>query len=84
MVRVFISEVVWFVKVSCFIIYKMINSGKLSYIFVVKYGKDIKVIDVFEFIRVFGFFDGVIDIVKYDVKSDVIFIEVNIIGLYDL
>ena len=46
----------------------MINSGKLSYTSVVKHGKDIKVIDVSELIRVFGSLDGVTDTVKYDVK----------------
>ncbi len=49
-------------------IYKMINSGKLSYTSVVKHGKAIKVIDTSELIRVFGSLDGVIDTVKYDVK----------------
>ncbi|HBS0137627.1 TPA: helix-turn-helix domain-containing protein, partial [Klebsiella pneumoniae] len=52
MARVSISEAARLVKVSRPTIYKMINSGKLSYTSVVKHGKDIKVIDVSELIRV--------------------------------
>ena len=84
MARVSISEAARLVKVSRPTIYKMINSGKLSYTSVVKHGKDIKVIDVSELIRVFGSLDGVTDTVKYDVKSDAISTEVNTIGLHDL
>ena len=68
MARVSISEAARLVKVSRPTIYKMINSGKLSYTSVVKHGKAIKVIDTSELIRVFGSLDGVIDTVKYDVK----------------
>ena len=71
MARVSISEAARLVKVSRPTIYKMINSGKLSYTSVVKHGKAIKVIDTSELIRVFGSLDGVIDTVKYDVKYDV-------------
>jgi excisionase family DNA binding protein len=67
MARVSISEAARLVKVSRPTIYKMINSGKLSYTSVVKHGK-LKVIDTSELIRVFGSLDGVIDTVKYDVK----------------
>ena len=45
MARVSISEAARLVKVSRPTIYKMINSGKLSYTSVVKHGKAIKVID---------------------------------------
>ncbi len=45
MARVSISEAARLVKVSRPTIYKMINSGKLSYTSVVKHGKGIKVID---------------------------------------
>ncbi|HBQ0949556.1 TPA: helix-turn-helix domain-containing protein, partial [Klebsiella pneumoniae] len=55
-----ISEAARLVKVSRPTIYKMINSGKLSYTSVVKHGKGIKVIDTSELIRVFGSLDGVI------------------------
>lgn len=68
MARVSISEAARLVKVSRPTIYKMINSGKLSYTSVVKHGKSIKIIDTSELIRVFGSLDGVIDTVKYDVK----------------
>jgi excisionase family DNA binding protein len=58
MARVSISEAARLVKVSRPTIYKMINSGKLSYTSVVKHGKGIKVIDTSELIRVFGSLDG--------------------------
>ena len=80
MARVSISEAARLVKVSRPTIYKMINSGKLSYTSVVKHGKSIKVIDTSELIRVFGSLDGVID----DVKSDAESTGVNSVGLHDL
>ena len=82
MARVSISEAARLVKVSRPTIYKMINSGKLSYTSVVKQGKDIKVIDTSELIRVFGSLDGVIDSVKYDVNIDAKSTEVNNQGLH--
>ncbi|MGD8018304.1 helix-turn-helix domain-containing protein [Escherichia coli] len=84
MARVSISEAARLVKVSRPTIYKMINSGKLSYTSVLKHGKTIKVIDTSELIRVFGSLDGVIDTVKYDVKSDAGSTGVNSVGLHDL
>ena len=84
MARVSISEAARLVKVSRPTIYKMINSGKLSYTSVVKHGKDIKVIDTSELIRVFGSLDGVTGTVKYDVKSDAKSTEVNNQGLHTL
>jgi excisionase family DNA binding protein len=84
MARVSISEAARLVKVSRPTIYKMINSGKLSYTSVVKHGKDIKVIDTSELIRVFGSLDGIADTVKDDVKSDVDSTEVNTLDLHDL
>ncbi|MGQ4865672.1 helix-turn-helix domain-containing protein [Enterobacter kobei] len=80
MARVSISEAARLVKVSRPTIYKMINSGKLSYTSVVKHGKDIKVIDTSELIRVFGSLDGVID----DVKSDAESTGINSVGFHDL
>ena len=80
MARVSISEAARLVKVSRPTIYKMINSGKLSYTSVVKHGKAIKVIDTSELIRVFGSLDGVID----DVKSDAESTGVNSVDLHDL
>ena len=80
MARVSISEAARLVKVSRPTVYKMISSGKLSYTSVVKHGKDIKVIDTSELIRVFGSLDGVTDTVKIDAKST----EVNNHGLHDL
>ena len=80
MARVSISEAARLVKVSRPTIYKMINSGKLSYTSVVKHAKDIKVIDTSELIRVFGSLDGVID----DVKSDAESTGINSVGLHDL
>ena len=80
MARVSISEAARLVKVSRPTIYKMINSGKLSYTSVVKHGKGIKVIDASELIRVFGSLDGVID----DVKSDAESTGINSVGFQDL
>ena len=80
MARVSISEAARLVKVSRPTIYKMINSGKLSYTSVVKHGKSIKVIDTSELIRVFGSLDGVIDDVKRDAEST----GINSVGLHDL
>ena len=80
MARVSISEAARLVKVSRPTIYKMINSGKLSYTSVVKHGKGIKVIDTSELIRVFDSLDGVID----DVKSDAESTGINSVGLHDL
>ncbi len=80
MARVSISEAARLVKVSRPTIYKMINSGKLSYTSVVKHRKGIKVIDTSELIRVFGSLDGVID----DVKSDAESTGINSVGLHDL
>ncbi|WP_200780326.1 helix-turn-helix domain-containing protein, partial [Klebsiella oxytoca] len=84
MARVSISEAARLVKVSRPTIYKMINSGKLSYTSVVKHGKAIKVIDTSELIRVFGSLDGVIETVKYDVKSDAESTAVNSVGVHDV
>ena len=80
MARVSISEAARLVNVSRPTIYKMINSGKLSYTSVVKHGKNTKVIDTSELIRVFGSLDGVID----DVKSDAESTGINSVGLHDL
>ena len=80
MARVSISEAARLVKVSRPTIYKMINSGKLSYTSVVKHGKSIKVIDTSELIRVFGSLDGVFD----DVKSDAESTGINSVFLHDL
>ncbi|RXX73086.1 DNA-binding protein, partial [Klebsiella pneumoniae] len=81
MARVPISEAARPVKVSRPTIYKMINRGKLSYTSVVNHGKDIKVLDVSELIRVLGSLDGVTDTVKYDVKSDSESTGINSVGL---
>ncbi|EHP6399725.1 helix-turn-helix domain-containing protein [Escherichia coli] len=80
MARVSISEAARLVKVSRPTIYKMINSGTLSYTSVVKHGKAVKVIDTSELIRVFGSLDGVIDTVKSDAEST----GINSTGLHDL
>jgi len=68
MAGVSISEAARLVKVSRPTIYKMIDSGKLSYTSIVKQGKEVKSIDTSELIRVFGALlgvaDGVNDVVK--------------------
>jgi len=70
MAGVSISEAARLVKVSRPTIYKMIDSGKLSYTSVVKQGKEVKAIDISELIRVFGALPGVADGVRGVVKID--------------
>jgi len=70
MAGVSISEAARLVKVSRPTIYKMINTGKLSYTSVVKQGKEVKAIDTSELIRVFGALPGVADGVNDVVKID--------------
>ena len=80
MARVSISEAARLVKVSRPTIYKMISSGTLSYSTIVKQGKDVKVIDTSELIRVFGS----LAIVTSDVKIDSDSTSVNSHDLHDL
>ncbi|TSF42517.1 DNA-binding protein, partial [Salmonella enterica subsp. enterica serovar Derby] len=83
MARVSISEAARLVKVSRPTNYK-VNKVKLIYTSVVKIGKDLKVIDTTEVIKVLGSLDGVIDAVKHDVKSDAESTGINSVGLHDL
>lgn len=73
MARVSISEAARLASVSRPTIYKLLKSGELSYISVVKHGKTVKVIDTTELIRVFGSlaFDSERDnaVVKFDDHS---------------
>jgi len=84
MAGVSISEAARLVKVSRPTLYKMINSGKLSYTSVVKQGKAVKVIEISELMRVFGALlgtaDGVNDVVKIDSDNT----PVNSLVLHDL
>lgn len=80
MASVSISEAARLVKVSRPTIYKMIGSGKLSYSTIVKQGKDVKVIDTSELIRVFGSLYSVTTNVKIDSDST----SVNSQNLHDL
>jgi len=68
MAGVSISEAARLVKVSRPTLYKMINSGKLSYTSVVKQGKAVKVIEISELMRVFGALLGTADSVNDIVK----------------
>lgn len=84
MAQVSISEAARLAKVSRPTIYKMINSGKLSFTSVIKNGKQTKVIDTSEIFRVFG--TGTPD---NTCKSDVVinkndFTPVNSDHLHDL
>lgn len=54
MARVSISEAARLASVSRPTIYKLLKSGELSYISVVKHGKSVKTIDTTELMRVFG------------------------------
>jgi len=84
MAGVSISEAARLVKVSRPTLYKMINSGKLSYTSIVKQGKDVKVIDLSELMRVFGALPGTADGVNDVVKTDSDNTPVNSLGLHDL
>lgn len=84
MAKVSISEAARLAKVSRPTVYKMINSGLLSFTSVVNKGKSIKVIDTSEIYRVFG--SGDPDVGS---KSDVVintgsFTSVNSEDLQDL
>jgi len=84
MAGVSISEAARLVKVSRPTIYKMINTGKLSYTSAVKQGKEVKAIDISELIRVFGALPGVADGVNDVVKIDSDATPVNSPFLQDL
>jgi len=84
MAGVSISEAARLVKVSRPTIYKMIDSGKLSYTSVVKQGKKVKAIDTSELIRVFGTLPGVSVGVSDVVKIDSDATPVNSPALQDL
>jgi len=84
MAGVSISEAARLVKVSRPTIYKMINTGKLSYTSAVKQGKEVKAIDTSELIRVFGALPGVADGVNDVVKIDSDATPVNSPVLQDL
>jgi len=84
MAGVSISEAARLVKVSRPTIYKMIDSGKLSYTSVVKQGKEVKAIDTSELIRVFGALPGVAGVVNDVVKIDSDATPVNRPALQDL
>lgn len=73
MAHVSISEAARLVSVSRPTIYKLLKSGELSYISVVKHGKPVKTIDTAELMRVFGAIEfvtvGKSDAVKFDEMS---------------
>ena len=70
MAKVSISEAARLVNVSRPTLYKMLNTGKLTYTSVVKHGKQVKTIDTSELLRVFGSLDGVNGDTSTDVKFD--------------
>jgi len=78
MAKVSISEAARLVNVSRPTLYKMLNTGKLTYTSIVKHGKQVKTIDTSELMRVFGSLDGVKDDATKDVKFDGQVTEVNI------
>lgn len=77
MAKVSISEAARLVNVSRPTLYKMLNTGKLTYTSVVKHGKQVKTIDTSELMRVFGSLDGVNRDTAKDVKFDDIVTAVN-------
>lgn len=78
MAKVSISEAARLVNVSRPTLYKMLNTGKLTYTSIVKHGKQVKTIDTSELMRVFGSLDGVRDDATKDVKFDGHVTEINI------
>lgn len=84
MANVSISEAARLANVSRPTLYKMLNSGKLTFTSVVKSGKTVKVIDTSELIRVFGALDGIADDYNPSVKSDSVATVVNSGELQDL
>lgn len=77
MARVSISEAARLASVSRPTIYKLIKSGELSYISVVKHGKSVKAIDTAELMRVFGAIEIVSGGNSDAVKSDGVTTPVN-------
>ena len=80
MALVSVSEAARLACVSRPTIYKMLNSGALSYTPTVKHGKRVKAIDTSELIRVFSTISGV----DGDVKRDTVSTPVNSDFLQDL
>ena len=70
MATVSISEAARLVNVSRPTLYKMLNTGKLTYTSVVKHGKQVKNIDTSELMRVFGSLGSVKSDATKDVKFD--------------
>jgi len=77
MANVSISEAARLANVSRPTLYKMLNSGKLTFTSTVKAGKAVKVIDTSELIRVFGVLHGTDDSNTPHVKSDSVATEIN-------
>lgn len=77
MANVSISEAARLANVSRPTLYKMLNSGKLTFTSTVKAGKAVKVIDTSELIRVFGVLHGIDDVNTSPVKSDSVATSIN-------
>lgn len=77
MANVSISEAARLANVSRPTLYKMLNSGKLTFTSTVKAGKSVKVIDTSELIRVFGPLAAVSGRYTPSVKSDSVATVVN-------
>ena len=84
MAKVSISEAARLVEVSRPTIYKMLNTGKLSYTTIVKQGRESKVVDTSELIRVFGSLKGDVNDTPLNVNVDNEFTGVNSQTLQDL
>lgn len=84
MANVSISEAARLANVSRPTLYKMLNSGKLTFTSIIKAGKPVKVIDTSELIRVFGALDGLSEACTSTVKSDSVATGVNSDKLQDL
>lgn len=77
MANVSISEAARLANVSRPTLYKMLNSGKVTFTSIVKAGKPVKVIDTSELIRVFGALNGLSETYTSTVKSDSVATGVN-------
>lgn len=71
MAKVSISEAARLVNVSRPTIYKMLNTGQLTYTSVVKHGKSSRTVDTSELIRVFGSLSGVKESAALGVNIDI-------------
>lgn len=84
MAKVSISEAARLAGISRPTIYKMLNSGQLNFTSVVKAGKNVKVIDTSELIRVFGAIENLPEVTAFTGKPEQEITQVNSPDLHHL